>query len=258
MVVSSGRLPGDATDELVPRETGRRRIREQAELVARGADHEVDAGGASGAEGVDRRTVHDVAVVDRVERHHVGREHRRDEGGALRVEDRVDRQLAETVEVGPVEAQVVEERPGHQLGLLGGRDLGLAALDHRPPERVAAPGRREQLEDRSRARGLAEHGDPVGVAAERGRVRAHPRQCGELVAQTAVRGRVAGRPDRAEGHEAQRAEPVVDRDDHGVALGREARRVVDGLRRAAGHERAAGDPHEDRAGRRRIRPAPRR
>ena len=200
---STGRLASDATDQLVAFQTGRRGIREQAELVARGADHEVDAGGAAGADGVDRRAVHDVAVVDRVERHHVGREHRRDERGALRVEDRVDRQGAETVEVGPVEAQVVEEGPGHEVGLLGGRDLGLAALDHRAPEGVAAPGRRQQLEDRPRARGLAEHRDPVGVAAERRRVRAHPCECGELVAQTAVRHRVAGGPRRAEGHEAR-------------------------------------------------------
>ena len=52
------------------------------------------------------------------------------------------------------------------------------------------------------------------IAAESGDVLAHPAQCGLLIGQAVVRLGAVGQ--RGMGQEAQRAEPVVDRDDDEV------------------------------------------
>ena len=98
-------------------------------------------------------------------------------------------------------------------------------------EHHAAPGR------------LAEDRDPIRVAAEHADVLVHPLECGDRVAQAAVR-RPAHRPGI---EEPERAEPVVARDDDDVLFDTEAPAVVDRLRRRPGRERAAREPHEHRA-----------
>ena len=242
--VVTAETAGDSIHEPCVLERRTAGVGEELQLVAHRADHEVDAARPPGPECVERRPVDDVAVVDRVERHEPGLNHRRHERRGLRPEDRVDRERSEPAEVGAFHPEMLEERAPHERGRVEGQHLRLAALDDRPAERVTSPGRDAELQDRARARGLAEHRDPLGVAAERVDALAHPAQRGELVEEAAVRRRVTV----VERHEAQRAEAVVDRDDHRPRLRGEPCGVVDGLRRAAGDERAAVDPHEHGAG----------
>ena len=97
-----------------------------------------------------------------------------------------------------------------------------------------------------------------GIAAERLDVVAHPLERRDLVEQAGVRGR-ARSADAPRSQEAERAEPVVDRDDDHVAAPRERCAVVDRLRAGADHEGAAVDPdHHGRGASGWRRPARRR
>ena len=130
--------------------------------------------------------------------------------------------------------------PERQVGLR----LTRRALDDRRAEQPRRPGRDQVIAHRHAARGFAGDGDLLGVAAERGDVVADPAQRGLLVGQAVVADR-AGRTERRVGQEAQRTQPVVDRDDDDVASGRQPARVIDVA--AAVDEASAVDPHHHRA-----------
>ncbi len=107
----------------------------------------------------------------------------------------------------------------------------------------ADPGAIEVIAHRHAARRLTGDGDLLRVTAECGDIVADPAQRGLLVGQAVVADR-AGRPEQRVSQEAQRAQPVVDRDDHDVASGRQPARVIDVA--AAIDEPAPVDPHHHR------------
>src|SRR5947209_20042047 len=99
---------------------------------------------------------------------------------------------------------------------------------------------------RDAARGLAEDGDVLRVAAERGDVPLHPLEGGDLVHVGVVALELFGMlsSQRGEGEETEAPQTVVegDQDDAlpGELTSRSARRGA-----AAEHESAAVDPHHD-------------
>ena len=104
-------------------------------------------------------------------------------------------------------------------------------------------GSAEQHADAHPAGGLAEDGDVVGVAAEAGDVVAHPAQRSDLVAHSVVAAVcVVAVGQRRIVEVAERAEPIVDRDDHDIAATAEMLTVVDRRGAGAGGESAAVDP----------------
>ena len=106
-----------------------------------------------------------------------------------------------------------------------------AALHDRPLEEPARAARDEVGEHRQAAGRLAGDRDVVRVAAELRDVALHPAQRRLLVHQAVVAGRAAGpRGERRVREEAERAEPVVDRDDDD-AVRRELGAVVVAARR---------------------------
>ena len=114
-----------------------------------------------------------------------------------------------------------------------------------------AAGSAEQRADAVRAGRLAEDRHVVGVAAERRRCCRAPtrarrpgRGCPRCPSRRASAPNVVG-----EVQEAERAEPVVDRDDDDVAVLREVRAVVPRHRARAEDVRAAVDPHHHRPAR---------
>ena len=111
----------------------------------------------------------------------------------------------------------------------------VAALHDRALEQALGQRRGDEIGDRHRAGGFAEHGDIVRIAAERGDILAHPAQRGDHVAKPEI-GRDAG--DR---QEAVDREPIVDRHADYARPG-EGRAVADGGILAAEHEGAAVDP----------------
>ena len=120
-----------------------------------------------------------------------------------------------------------------------------AALHDGPLEQPASAGRDQLGQHRQAAGRLARDGHVARVAAEPGDVALDPAQRRLLVHQPVVAGRAA-RPggQRRVREEAERAEPVVDRDDH-RAVRRELGAVV--VAGAVLLEAAAVDPHQDRA-----------
>ena len=133
-----------------------------------------------------------------------------------------------------------------RLGV-GQRQLGQrerAALHDRPLEQPPGVAGDEVREHGQAAGRLTGDGDVARVAAELVDVALHPPQRGLLVHQPVVAGRAAGsRRQRGMGQEPERAEPVVDGDDHG-AFGGQLRRVV--VAGAVRRQAAAVDPHEHR------------
>jgi hypothetical protein len=118
----------------------------------------------------------------------------------------------------------------------------------RPVEERAGLRCAEQGADAHAARRLAEDRDVVGVAAEALDVVAHPAERRDLVAQAEVRGAGQGvARQQAQMREAHRPEPVVDRDDHGVAAPGQLVAGVDRGGAGAHQEAASVDPDEDRA-----------
>lgn len=135
---------------------------------------------------------------------------------------------------------------GHQRGPFGaenrggGRGLGDGAVEQARRQR-----RGEQRGHAARAGGFAEDGDIARVAAEGRGIVAHPAQGGDLVVQAQIRHEFV--TERGQVEEAQRTQPVVDSDhDHIAGLGQPFA-VVDGLGCGAQAERAAVQPHHDRA-----------
>ena len=143
--------------------------------------------------------------------------------------------------------------PGRALA--GVRRGGRRALGDRPVEQAAGSGYRHQRRHRDAARRLAEDRHVAGVAAERGDVVAHPLQRRDLVAEAEVRvERPLGGGIAGDVGEAERAEPVVERDVDDVAGAGERVPGVPRHGRRPDAERAAVDPHHHgprRAGRRR-------
>ena len=131
----------------------------------------------------------------------------------LRREQRVGGHGPQGVETG-TDPEVARERRTHLVREPRREGAGLATLhDGARHRRRRAQG--DEVEDRARTRGLAEHGDPAAIAAEPVGVCVHPGKGGELVPQTAVRVAVLVRVD---GEVAERAESVVDGHDHAVTL----------------------------------------
>ena len=152
-------------------------------------------------------------------------------------------------------AELGEQRVAHRCGALGvERVERRAALHDRTAEQSAGERRSAEVEHDAAARRFAEHGDAFGIATERGDVVADPLECRDRVAEPAV----GDTADVARVEEAERAEPVVARDDDDVLFRAEPRAVVRGLRRGADGERAAGKPHEHRPRQLMCRRAPRR
>jgi len=116
------------------------------------------------------------------------------------------------------------EEPGGARGrALGGerRNAGRRALQHGAVEEGAGRWHGEHAHDGRRSGGLSHHRDVAGVTAEARDVLTHPAKGGDHVLQA----RLAVAPPR-HAEEPERAEPVVDADDHGVALPREDAAVV--------------------------------
>ena len=89
-------------------------------------------------------------------------------------------------QLGGLEAELGGARPGDVGGQPGREEGARHALRDRPVEQPGRPRHRQQRRHRPTARGLAEDGDPVRVAAERGDVVAHPLERRDLVEQAAV------------------------------------------------------------------------
>ena len=124
-----------------------------------------------------------------------------------------------------------------------GLRLARRALNDRRAEQSYRPRRDQVIAHRHSAGGFAGDGDLLRVTAECGDVVTDPAQRGLLVGQAVVADR-AGRTERRVSQETQRTQPVVDRDDHDVASGRQPARVVNVA--AAVDEPAAVDPHHHR------------
>ena len=125
-----------------------------------------------------------------------------------------------------VAAELAQEPPGERLGLGRVLDVVAAAGLGRARDQAGGERRRKQVGDRLAARRQAVDGDLVRVAAEGGDVLPGPAQRRDLVVQA----RGAGRALAGHVEEAERAEPVVDRDDHEPVTARERDAIADRLR----------------------------
>jgi len=106
---------------------------------------------------------------------------------------------------------------------------------------------RQQRGDQTAAGRLAEHGDPIGITAERVDVALNPAQGQQDVLQREVAvERHVGRAERREVEEPERADAVVHRHHDDVAGANERRPVVDRLTRRAERVGTAVQPHHDR------------
>ncbi len=144
-------------------------------------------------------------------------------------------------------AQPVEHQLRHPVRPAALVDRGgRRALGDRAGEQAGGRWHGQQCGHDTGARGLAEHGHPVGVAAEAGDVVANPPQCREHVAQGDVA--VELFPERGEVDEAERAEPVVDGDDDDVGGGGQHGTVVERLAARAEDVGPAVQPHHHRPG----------
>ncbi len=141
-------------------------------------------------------------------------------------------------EVGRLDAELGGAGPG-EIGGEGGREEGARrALRDGSAEEPGRPGHREQRRDAPAAGRLAEDGDPVGVAAERADVVAHPLQRCDQVEEPTVGGPAL---DVAEPFQ---PDPVVEGHEDDTAPGERGAVVL----RQAGRPEEIGpalDPHED-------------
>ena len=173
-----------------------------------------------------------LAVDDRLHRHAadlgVGDRARRRRERGLRLQDLRGARGAERVGAAArAELRRVVLGDLHRT-LFGVGRAARAALRDRLLEQSARLGQAEQRAHAHAARGLAEDGHVLGIAAEGRDVLAHPGERRDLVEDALVAGRrdaPAGQLVKAQ--EAERAEPVVDRHHHDVAALRERRSVVE-------------------------------
>ena len=139
-------------------------------------------------------------------------------------------------------AELAQEPPGERLGLRRVLDVVAAAGLGRARDHAGGERRRQQVGHRLAARRQAVDGDLVRVAAEGGNVLPGPPQRRDLVVQA----RGAGRALAGHVKEAERAEPVVDRDDHERVTARERDAVAGRLGGVAGLVPAAVQPEQHR------------
>ena len=132
--------------------------------------------------------------------------------------------------------------PRPQLAVGDQRQRG--ALGDRTSEQAVGGRTGQQRKHRRGPGGLAEHGHPVGITAERGDVLADPSQRGHLVTQREVV--VESVAEVAEFEAAEHANPVGDVDDHHVSVGGQSRPVVELELACPVYECAAGNPHHHR------------
>ena len=211
--------------------------------------------GRRSVDGVHRQ---ELAVDDRCEAQHTGRRLVRP---LIEQGPRGDQLVRRRVEQSGYGVLLLRaEQPDQLRGPPGGalarvRRGGRRALGDRPVEQAAGSGYRHQRRHRDAARRLAEDRHVAGVAAERGDVVAHPLQRRNLVAEAEVRvERPLGGGIAGDVGEAERAEPVVERDVDDVAGADERVPGVPRHGRGSDAERTAVDPHQHgprRAGRRR-------
>ena len=248
-----GRHVGEHLVDPVTGDGDQRRLheREQRRLVLVGADHQRHRDAAAGPERGDRGLREQDAVDDGREGQgpRVGGGDRRVHGLA-RGHDRLHRGGLErggSPRVVGVDAQLAEEAARHLLGPRGavharrGGGLRDRAVEQPPRGR-----RREEGGDQPGARRLAEHRDPVGVAAEGRDVALHPAQREQhvLEGEVAVEAGVGQRAREVE--EAEGTQTVVHRDHDDPARRHHRRGVVQGLARRSERIRAAVQPHHDR------------
>ena len=208
---------------------------EQVPLVGGRARHQAHPGGAAVADGVEGDLGEHRPVDHRLEGQAAdgGSVGRPCAGLDLLLDDRltaqhlVDGQRQQRVGRGGGEVERAEEALGHPLAHAGGMVvLGGAALGDGLVEQALGRWRAEERADAHAAGGLAEDRDVAGVAAEAGDVVAHPTEGGDLVAD-AVGARAGERRVQVpEVEEPEGAQPVVDRDDHHVAVPGQVRAVV--------------------------------
>ena len=117
-----------------------------------------------------------------------------------------------------------------------------AAFGDGPGEQPPGAARRKLREHAQAPGGLAEHRHIPGVAAEPADVALHPAQRGLLVHQPVVAGRAARPGQGLVGQEAERAEPVVERDDDDAVPDQPGGVVVVAF---PDQELAAVHPHHD-------------
>lgn len=128
--------------------------------------------------------------------------------------------------------------PHHRAHPVAGQDLRRAALQGRAGEEASRARGGEQRAGADGPGGLAEDGDPAGIAAERPDVVADPLQGGDLVQQAPVGGGVG------EGPVTEDAEAVVEGDEHDPVAG-EGRAVVDRHGGRSPGQGPAVDPDHD-------------
>ena len=226
---------------------------EQGPLVLDRAAEQVDILAAALAHGLDRQRFEEAALDDRREGHQVaagqggrfGVGHQR----VLRVEHILRGDTAQRLGVVGVDlehrAEAASDLSRH---VNRQRMMASARLRDGSVEESLRLGGSEQHADAHSAGRLAEDRDVVGIAAEAGDVVAHPAQRGHLVAHAVVAAvRVVAVGERLVVEVAQRAEAVVDRDQHDVAAPGEVLAVVDRRRAGAAGEAAAVDPDHHRA-----------
>ena len=163
-------------------------------------------------------------VVDtRMERHGADGGEQRAGGLSLRGEHRLGGQGAQGVEFVGIDTGTSGEGLEHEsTPLTVEHQLGGAALHDGPVEEALGTGRAEQREHAPGSGRLAEDRDVGGVAAEAGDVVADPFERSDLVEDAEV----GGRTGVLDHEEPERADAVVDGDDHAVGARGEAGAVV--------------------------------
>ena len=235
---------GDALDHLVDRavdqlveapaetigiEIAAMRIarRHQPQLVDIRADHHRDPGRRARGQRVDRRLLDDGTVDARDEHHATAAPGLQCD---LRAEDRVARHVAEGAHV--CDADLLRDLFGQAAGAVECDGGGHAALhDHAAEQTRRGPRCTEQRHQRA-ARRLPEERDVPGVATEGADLVAYPLERGDEIEHAPVAARAVVGEFRVR-EKAERAEAVVDGDDHDIAV----------ARRAPGRARACARPN---------------
>ena len=166
----------------------------------------------------------------------------------LRRDQSIDRHLGQLAGVRLRDAELGAQRERHLVRLVAHLHVqARPALDDGAMEESLRLRHAEQRRDLPAAARLAEDGDVPGIAAECADVVAHPLERLHEVEHAGVAGgRVALAEQIAEMQIAERAESMVDGDQHDVAATAQVDAVVDQARARSGGEAAAVEPHQDR------------
>ena len=221
---------------------------EERQLVPVGPDQQVDAGrGAVGDRG-QRMIGQQDAVDDRKERQ---RDHPRVRAPLAHLfgggHEFGRRNALQCLPAARRDAQHSRQPISGSLRLLDRVHVHAAALHDGAAEEPFGGGRSQQRGHAESAGGLAEDGDAAGIAAEGRDVVPHPPQRGDLVLQAPVPDQPVRVGQVPVTEESQGAEPVVDGDDHGVAVAHQVPAPVEEDRSAARGESTPVDEDHDRA-----------